>query len=41
MKNFVVDTSVIIKWVFPDKAKEDHLPQTLHLLGQYPTCYRR
>lgn len=33
MKSFVVDTSVVVKWVFPEKVKEDHLPQALQLLG--------
>lgn len=32
MKSFVVDASVIIKWIFPEKANEEHLPQALNLL---------
>jgi len=32
MKCFVVDASVIAKWVFPDKINENHLSQALNLL---------
>ncbi len=32
MKNLVIDASVVIKWVFPDRAEENHLPQAINLL---------
>jgi len=32
MKTFVIDASVIIKWVFPERNNEDHIPQAVHLL---------
>src|SRR5687768_11545782 len=32
MKSFVIDASVIIKWIFPDRDQEDHVHQALHLL---------
>ncbi len=32
MKSFVIDASVIIKWVFPDRAEEDHTSQAINLL---------
>lgn len=32
MRTVVVDASVIIKWIFPEKKEEEHLPQALHLL---------
>jgi predicted nucleic acid-binding protein len=32
MKTFVIDASVIIKWIFPDHQKEDYIPQAIHLL---------
>ena len=32
MKSFTVDTSVVIKWIFPERINEDHLPQALSLL---------
>jgi hypothetical protein len=32
MKSFVIDASVIIKWVFPDRVEEDHFPQAINLL---------
>lgn len=33
MKSFVIDASVVVKWVFPERVEEDHLPQALNLLG--------
>jgi len=32
MKSMVLDASVIIKWVFPEQAKEEHVPQALSIL---------
>jgi len=32
MKSIVVDASVAIKWIFPERANEDHMPQALNLL---------
>ena len=33
MKSLVIDASVIIKWLLPDRAEEGHLQQALFLLG--------
>lgn len=32
MKSLVIDASVIIKWIFPERNDEHHLPQALNLL---------
>ncbi len=32
MKSLVIDASITIKWIFPEKTEERHLPQSLHLL---------
>lgn len=32
MKSLVIDASVIVKWIFPERTDEDHLPQALNLL---------
>ncbi len=32
MRCFVIDASVIIKWIFPEKTEEEHLPQAISLL---------
>lgn len=32
MMSFVIDASVIVKWIFPERAEEEHLPQALQLL---------
>ncbi|MBV8803316.1 MAG: type II toxin-antitoxin system VapC family toxin [Gammaproteobacteria bacterium] len=32
MKSFVIDASVVIKWIFPNRDEEEHIPQALHLL---------
>lgn len=32
MKNFTIDASVVIKWIFPERPHEDHLPQAVNLL---------
>jgi hypothetical protein len=28
----VLDASVVVKWIFPDRAEESHSFQTLHIL---------
>jgi len=32
MNIFVIDASVIIKWIFPDRPKENHISQALNVL---------
>jgi predicted nucleic acid-binding protein len=32
MKTFVIDASVIIKWIFPEREVENHISQALNLL---------
>jgi len=32
MKSMVIDTSVVVKWIFPQQVREDHIPQALSLL---------
>lgn len=32
MKAFVIDASVIIKWIFPERKDESHLSEAIHLL---------
>lgn len=33
MKSTVIDANVIIKWLFPERVEEDHLPQALNVLN--------
>jgi len=32
MRVYTIDSSVIIKWIFPEKTEENHVPQALLLL---------
>jgi len=33
MRFFVVDASIIVKWIFPDREDEKHIPQALNVLS--------
>ncbi|TAK72947.1 MAG: PIN domain-containing protein [Gammaproteobacteria bacterium] len=33
MKSLVIDANVIVKWIFPERKDEEHLPQALYLLS--------